>query len=230
MVAVRRVLSARTPTHTLRRKHIKSIPTEYVGVLFRSRLEAHWAGMFDRLRWRWTYEPDLQAGRVIPDFLMDFSRPVIIECKPALTPEDCETYRVVLVAKMPQWLAEDVAREIRVLRQDLGADQALLERSRQDLARVTAGQNPRGHTRRILVAGVQLHERDGRITLDGDHGFCVCCGAGDVDHIGLAAPDQHCLVCGADVQAWVDPPDVVDAWRAIGAAQQWRPKRRRRRR
>lgn len=48
---------------------IKSIETRYSGCLFRSRLEARWAAMFDLLGWKWTYEPfDLNGW--VPDFLL----------------------------------------------------------------------------------------------------------------------------------------------------------------
>lgn len=49
----------------------KGIPTLYRGVLMRSRTEARWAAMFDRLEWRWQYEPFDCAGW-IPDFALDF--------------------------------------------------------------------------------------------------------------------------------------------------------------
>lgn len=64
---------------------IKSIPTTYKGVNFRSRLEARWAVMFDALGWAWDYEPlDLQG--YIPDFILRgvFAEPLLIECKPFL--------------------------------------------------------------------------------------------------------------------------------------------------
>ncbi len=35
----------------------ESRPTFYNGVLFRSRLEAHWACFFDLAEWKWEYEP-----------------------------------------------------------------------------------------------------------------------------------------------------------------------------
>lgn len=64
---------------------IKSIPTTYKGVNFRSRLEARWAVMFDALGWAWDYEPlDLQG--YIPDFVLRdvLAEPLLIECKPFL--------------------------------------------------------------------------------------------------------------------------------------------------
>jgi hypothetical protein len=70
---------------------IKGIPTLYRGITFRSRLEAKWAAMFDRLEWRWEYEPiDLQG--YIPDFVLKFHKDVLAEVKPAGTLTDCRQY------------------------------------------------------------------------------------------------------------------------------------------
>lgn len=47
------------------------IPTEYQGILFRSRLEARWAVFFDDIGLDWEYEPegfDLPTRRYLPDF------------------------------------------------------------------------------------------------------------------------------------------------------------------
>lgn len=51
---------------------IKSIPTEYSGYLFRSRLEARWAFYFDRASIAWDYEPEGfridSKTKYLPDF------------------------------------------------------------------------------------------------------------------------------------------------------------------
>lgn len=63
---------------------IPAIPTTYANILFRSRLEARWAAMFDLLVWPWEYEP-LDLEFYIPDFVLRFpSEPVLCEVKPAL--------------------------------------------------------------------------------------------------------------------------------------------------
>ena len=61
---------------------IKSIPTTYAGVNFRSRLEARWAAFFDLCGWKWDYEPfDLDGWA--PDFLIKgMAYPVLVEVKP----------------------------------------------------------------------------------------------------------------------------------------------------
>jgi hypothetical protein len=62
-----------------------AIPTEYRNVMFRSRLEARWARFFDALTWPWQYEP-IDLDGYIPDFILQFERPLLVEVKPALDP------------------------------------------------------------------------------------------------------------------------------------------------
>lgn len=60
---------------------IKSIPTTYAGVNFRSRLEARWAAFFDLCGWRWDYEPfDLDGWA--PDFMLKGKVKALVEVKP----------------------------------------------------------------------------------------------------------------------------------------------------
>lgn len=78
--------------------HIASIPTEYAGTLFRSRLEARWAAFFDVMGWQWTYEPfDLPGWS--PDFLLHGTegRSILVEVKP-ITEFDAEVARKMLRA------------------------------------------------------------------------------------------------------------------------------------
>lgn len=65
----------------------RAIETFYNGHLFRSRLEARWAAMFDLLRWDWIYEP-IDGNGYIPDFVIRGDRPLLVEVKPALTRDD----------------------------------------------------------------------------------------------------------------------------------------------
>jgi hypothetical protein len=67
------------------------IPTMYAGVRFRSRLEARWAAMFDLLEWGWDYEP-LELDHYIPDFVLRFAKPLLVEVKPALTLDELRTH------------------------------------------------------------------------------------------------------------------------------------------
>jgi hypothetical protein len=52
---------------------VKTIPTEYAGHKFRSRLEARWAVFFTHMGIPWQYEPEgyeLPSGRYVPDFVI----------------------------------------------------------------------------------------------------------------------------------------------------------------
>lgn len=62
---------------------MSAIPTKYKGVQFRSRLEARWACLFDLLGWNWEYEP-IDLDGYIPDFIVQFNRPILFEVKPIL--------------------------------------------------------------------------------------------------------------------------------------------------
>lgn len=68
------------------------MPTEYAGVMFRSRLEAKWAAFFDLAKWSWTYEPFDLAG-YIPDFIVETSRkPLLVEVKPSAELRELEPH------------------------------------------------------------------------------------------------------------------------------------------
>lgn len=209
-----------------RSRLIRAIPTTYKNVRFRSRLEAQHARLFDTLEWPWTYEPDLQAGFVIPDFLISFpSRAVVIECKPAVTVQEIASARRTLIRKMPEWLANDVLRELKVIDHDPKSDEA--GRCLEDIHRVVDGNNPLGHTRRILVAGPQIFREEKRSTLDGDYGFCLCTHPIARSHVGLALElGSMCLACSGEARSWVPPEMVIAAWREAGAAQQWHRKKK----
>jgi len=67
---------------------IPAIETWYQGIVFRSRLEAKWAAMFDLLKWGWTYEPTDFNGW-IPDFAIHGKEIIYVEVKPVYAfPED----------------------------------------------------------------------------------------------------------------------------------------------
>lgn len=61
-----------------------ALPTEYRGVRMRSRLEARWAAFFCELGWGWEYEP-LDLAWYIPDFVLRFYKPLLVEIKPAIS-------------------------------------------------------------------------------------------------------------------------------------------------
>jgi hypothetical protein len=75
---------------------IKSHPTQYNGVWFRSRLEAKWACFFDLINWKWQYEPiDIEGWS--PDFRVEFS------CGHS----ECSGLHVLLVEVKPYYHIKD---------------------------------------------------------------------------------------------------------------------------
>ena len=64
---------------------MKAIQTEYKGILFRSRLEARWAILFDSFYLKWVYEPDCfllsNNQKYTPDFYLS-DLDLYIEIKP----------------------------------------------------------------------------------------------------------------------------------------------------
>ncbi len=179
--------------------------------------------MFDTLGWRWEYEPDLQAGYVIPDFLLpSFMHAVIVECKPVLTIGEIVEHRQALINKLKSWLRHDVLREIEELDGDPGAPVELTDLALDDLVRVACGNNPRSRSRRILVVGPYLHLDGVCATVDGIHGFCVC--RDEPAHVGLtAALGTHCLVCGQMAEEWADSATMLQLWRTSQNEVQWNP-------
>jgi hypothetical protein len=52
---------------------LRAIPTRHNGLLFRSRCEARWAVVFDKIGWDYQYEPEsyrLSCGPYLPDFYL----------------------------------------------------------------------------------------------------------------------------------------------------------------
>jgi hypothetical protein len=70
----------------------KGIPTLYKNVLFRSRLEARWAAVFDAFGWPWAYEP-IDLEWYVPDFILRFpAGPLVVEVKPETQLADLATH------------------------------------------------------------------------------------------------------------------------------------------
>lgn len=65
------------------------IATRYRGIEYRSRLEARWAAFMHGIGWDITYEP-FDGDGYIPDFLVAGPSPLLIEVKPAVTPDEYE--------------------------------------------------------------------------------------------------------------------------------------------
>lgn len=67
-------------------------PTYHRGVLMRSRLETKWARFFDLLGWEYSYEPAIDLHGYIPDFVLHFYKPLLVEVKPAFTTSELQKY------------------------------------------------------------------------------------------------------------------------------------------
>jgi len=92
---------------------IPAIPTAYAGRQYRSRLEARWAAMFDRLGWQHEYEP-YDLGKWSPDFLLRgfYGSTVLVEIKPITSFDQA----VVVTEKMTAAVFErDLQDEISAL-------------------------------------------------------------------------------------------------------------------
>lgn len=68
------------------------IETVYRGHRFRSRLEARWAAFFDLVHWPWEYEP-IDLDGYIPDFVVKFAKPLLVEVKPEFSLSGLQQYR-----------------------------------------------------------------------------------------------------------------------------------------
>ena len=68
---------------------MRSIPTMFNGIQYRSRLEARWAAFFNSMGWPFTYEPMDLCGWA-PDFLLraNAKKPLFVEIKPIVTWEN----------------------------------------------------------------------------------------------------------------------------------------------
>lgn len=82
----------------MKKYNIKSHPTSYGGVNFRSRLEARWAAFFDLVGWKWEYEP-IDLNGWVPDFRVQWecghsecngSHSLLVEIKPYRNIKDFE--------------------------------------------------------------------------------------------------------------------------------------------
>jgi hypothetical protein len=186
---------------------IAAIPTMYEGVQFRSRLEARWAAFFDLLRWPWEYEPIDLAG-YIPDFVLQFSAPMIVEVKPLIGnvnrwSESGDGEVAIKKALASGWIGEGLLVGA-TLHTDKLADGVV------DYGEPTnAG---------VLFSAPPL-EGMGPEPYASPFGFAECCG-GPIDCIG----SYHCRRCGHyDGNNGLRPSnDITSLWREAGNRVQWR--------
>jgi hypothetical protein len=90
---------------------LKSIPTTYNGIRFRSRLEARWAYFFDLIGWKWEYEPyDLNGW--LPDFVIHGNEDILVEVKPI---DDIDEFPKSDFKKIMSAIGKDSDKEILLL-------------------------------------------------------------------------------------------------------------------
>ncbi len=170
-----------------------AIPTLYAGVQFRSRLEARWAAFFDQLAWKWEYEPiDLKG--YIPDFVMTFHKPLVIEVKPELDYEALRGH----CEKIDQsgWDGEVLIVGARLFDELDG-------------------------WYGFPVIGL-LREKDGCGWDMANLHHCTKCGSVSFHHAsgGWSCRVKGCY----DGNSYLGSADVSDLWRGSGNVVQWRPK------
>jgi hypothetical protein len=173
------------------------IRTIYRGIMFRSRTEATWACFFDKLLWRWDYEP-IDLNRYIPDFVLAFAKPTLLEVKGVTTLEELELHREKITRS--SWEGEAIL---------VGAAPFDIESSGPILGLIGE---------RVLIAG-ELEWSWGQARLF----VCSSCGSTSV----LAEDgDWRCRICGVDGgNAHILPVEdsVSREWTLAKNQLQWRP-------
>lgn len=194
---------------------IQAIPTEYAGVMFRSRTEARWAAFFDLLGWQWDYEP-LDIDGYIPDFeLFGFCVPIIVEVKPYASLTELEraipkimasgwTGEALVVGRRPHFDAYGDAT-VGLLSQrgvpDPGDDEDWL------FAPAVIGCSP---SDKKLGRGHHGASRDSQCRLTG------------LVHTEGSFSCYRCADYGGG--GYTHRPGVLETWRAASNPVQWKPK------
>ena len=181
---------------------MNAIPTRYNGVQFRSRLEARWSAMFDLLEWQWEYEPIDLAG-YIPDFILQFDSPMLVEIKP-------------LLGRPYDWLRDGAALPaLKKIDESGWTSHGLLLGASIHTAADADGYV---ETRTPLHAGILFDVWDGGL-YSSSFGITACC-SGPVDVIG----DFTCRRCGGHDKGPTlrSTSELVALWREAGNRVQWR--------
>lgn len=175
----------------------RSIPTRYNGVTFRSRLEARWAAMFDLLGWKWDYEP-LDLKGYIPDFILNWHRPMLVEVKPIIDWKDGQFSSAARKIEKSGWRYEAVVVGASLVdRTELGG---------VGIGRICQGGDPT--TPKRVSNGAAIIS-------------CPDCGTSFCDDVDL----YHCRRC--DEQRYGGHPPLFDVaaaeslWRKAGNLVQW---------
>jgi len=187
--------------------HAAAIPTRYNGTQFRSRLEARWAAMFDLLKIEWEYEP-IDLDGYIPDFVLNFAEPMIVEVKPLLGDpwrwlETEEPVQAIAKAVHSGWQGEGIL---------VGAS---IGESINAMGWSDSG--------KPINVGLLFQQKNGADDAYNFYaepfGFKTCCG-GPVDVVGVF----HCRRCGNHDKGPTikSSSDVLSLWREAGNLVQWR--------
>ena len=191
---------------------MNAIPTKYASVRFRSRLEARWAAFFDALGWDWEYEPfDLEG--YIPDFVLLFHEPLLVEIKPVVRWDEATAIRVASKVRNTSWSGEVLLCGVglfsagRSHERDLGMPCVgmLDERHENPLSK-----EPLAPGEAVLMRCIDC-KRPSVQSKDGGY-FCRVCG-GNNNYPG------DVLVFECDGQ-WHAP---IDVWREATNDVQWKP-------
>jgi hypothetical protein len=202
---------------------IPAIPTKYGGTQFRSRLEARWAAFFDLLGWSWEYEP-LDLAGYIPDFVIGFSKPMIVEVKP-------------YIGSPWSWMEDGHEGSLTLdkIAQSGWTGSGLLVGATLFTDKDAAGWVPSpGFVRKRATNLGLVFQPDYREELGGQvgdvewaragiyanpFGLKACCG-GPVDVVGWFT----CLRCGHHDKGPTlrSSADVIAQWREAGNRSQWR--------
>jgi hypothetical protein len=178
-------------------------PTQYRGIQFRSRLEATWAAMFDELRWPWEYEP-LELPGYIPDFVLRFTEPILVEVKPAVTEADLTAVAVDLEP---------------IIRGGWSGEALLLGIGPYDTTQAMDGLT-------IGLLGERWDDEGGRVVLAWGDGRLFRCGACHKLSVMHAIQSYHCRVCGVNDHHWGDSAveEFHRHWADAKKAVQWHPR------
>jgi hypothetical protein len=177
-----------------------AIPTTYGGVNFRSRLEARWAAFFDLLGWSWEYEPiDLKG--YIPDFILGFERPLLVEVKPFL------------------WRWDDIENA------DVNAAREKIDRSGWAGASALLGAQFRHATEHHVILGLARvsPDHDGWKNIKGNWTSFVATSERDDFHEWSFSYGYECYEIRDELPI-SHAGDLVSAWREAGNRVQWKPR------
>lgn len=200
----------------------KAIPTTYGRTAFRSRLEAHWAAMFDICGWRWEYEP-VDLNGYIPDFVLRFPAGLVLaEVKPGFDTAEL-TDAAAAKINASGWQTENVNHALIV-----GSSWSLTDAAWPDAGDYS---DP--------IAGCLRQTFGGSIGENGEPVFGECygwsaaqwhrCHACDKPSLHHLEGVWSCLICGgADGDRYlkeIASDSLESAWRSAGNRCQWEPLR-----